>query len=394
MLETLSYSFFRNSALIPILLICCYFSIGIYLLFRLLPKKDPKEDGFLTRTDIRNILIVTCIYSIVSLYDLGSLTFPTTTWQPTSNEGQEVVFDFGKETLFDSIYIIYGEGNNPNNNPYQLGFHDTTLYGSLDNEEWEEIIVLEPHQIYQYKTIDGVWSYQYIKVESKDSKDTITELAFHDAKENRFIPIKVLEDSASNSKYPAQLMIDETDKVVYMPTYYDQSFFDEVYHVRNAWEVANGQDMYPNVHPLLGTNIIALFIKLFGMRPYIWRLPGALFGIAMVPLLYILLKRMFHRTSISTLGSILLGADFMHLTTSRIATLEPFSIFFIILMYYFMIRYYYTNFYLDTKRKQYGLLFACGLSMGLGIATKWTACYSAVGLAILLFTSLFQRFKE
>ena len=77
---------------------------------------------------------------------------------------------------------------------------------------------------------------------------------------------------------------------VISPTYYDQAYFDEIYHVRNAWEIANGQYMYASVHPLLGTNIIALSIHLFGMNPLAWRLPGAIAGVVMLPVLYGILK--------------------------------------------------------------------------------------------------------
>jgi dolichyl-phosphate-mannose--protein O-mannosyl transferase len=84
----------------------------------------------------------------------------------------------------------------------------------------------------------------------------------------------------------------------------------------------------------------------------------------------------------------------MHLTTSRIATLEPFSVFFILLMFYFMVRYYYTSFYDTPLKKTLHTLFLCGIFMGIAIATKWTACYSAVGLAVLLFSNLLRRMYE
>ena len=101
---------------------------------------------------------------------------------------------------------------------------------------------------------------------------------------------------------PATLLIDEHDKLVLHPTYYDQSYFDEIYHPRNAWEIANGQDMYATVHPLFGTNTMALFIKLFGMSPFVWRLPGALFGVFMIPLMYGIARRLFRKTSIATIA--------------------------------------------------------------------------------------------
>ena len=48
---------------------------------------------------------------------------------------------------------------------------------------------------------------------------------------------------------------------------------------------------------------------------------GTLFGVGMLPLLYVFLKNLFGRTSIATCGTVLLAADFMHLTQTRLATI-------------------------------------------------------------------------
>ena len=50
-------------------------------------------------------------------------------------------------------------------------------------------------------------------------------------------------------------------------------------------------------------------------------------------LLYAVLKVIFIKPEYAALGTLLFSVDFMHITTSRIATLEPFSVFFILLMY-------------------------------------------------------------
>jgi hypothetical protein len=48
-------------------------------------------------------------------------------------------------------------------------------------------------------------------------------------------------------------LIDEQDKLILHPTYLNQAYFDEIYHPRNAWEIATGHIMYATVHPLFGT---------------------------------------------------------------------------------------------------------------------------------------------
>ena len=387
-MEKLSYELCRNTELIPLFLVCAFFIVCIFLLFCHLPAFTCRS---YTKKDIRNIILITGVYGIVSFWKLGSLTFPVTTWQP-SEIYQQIIFRLPEETSFDAVYAIYGEGdNNALSEEYQIGFHDMEVKGSFDKENWEDIAVIDSGSIYQYKIIEGSWNYPYVRLTSRNILDTMTEFGLR--KDDRFIPLEIEEDAAG-AAYPATLLIDEQDKLVVSPTCYEQGYFDEVYHPRNAWEIANGQRMYATVHPLLGTNIMALCIRLFGMSPMIWRMPGVIFGILMIPLLYAILKKMFNETTLCTFGCIILATDFMHLTTSRIGTLEPFSVFFILLMFYFMICYYKTSFYDIPLKKQMLMLLACGISMGIAIAVKWTACYSAVGLAILLFTNLGMRFAE
>ena len=62
------------------------------------------------------------------------------------------------------------------------------------------------------------------------------------------------------------------------------------------------------------------------------------------------------------------AADFMHYAQTRIATIDVYIVMFIILMYYFMYRYYETSFY-DTKvEKTWFMLLGSGICMGLEYA--------------------------
>ncbi|MBR2810048.1 MAG: phospholipid carrier-dependent glycosyltransferase, partial [Solobacterium sp.] len=296
------------------------------------------------------------------------------------------------ETEFDAIYTIYGEGdNNSLAAGYRLGLHDLRVYGSFDKEKWYDITVLNDGSIYRYTVTEGNWNYRYIKLVTSKFYDTLSEIGFRNT--DHFVPVAVVYDEPG-MKYPARLLVDEQEKLALEPTYYNNAYFDEIYHPRNAWEIAAGQDMYGTVHPLFGTNIMALFIRIFGLSPLVWRLPGLLFGIALMPLMYLILFALSESTAICTIGTFLLGFDFMHITTSRIGTLEPYSVFFILLQLYFMILYFRTSFYDTDMKKQRILLAACGITMGCAIATKWTAVYSAIGLALIFFTNMADRYRE
>ena len=405
-------SVLQNAELPGILLACIGAVCALFLLFRLIPLKDlPEKDSrtrvlrlakpsrvyrSLNRSDWLSMSTVTAVYAIVSLWKLGSPVFPVTTWQPTSETGeQDTVFMLEEETAFDAVYAIYGEGDtNALEDGYQLGFHNIQIYGSSDYQNWEEIGVLEGGSIYQYTILSGSWDYRWIWLHSASRTDTVSEIGVRSAEGNHFIHLSLYADGGAGSAYPGSLMIDEQEKLVLTPTYYDEGYFDEVYHPRNAWEIANGQYMYATVHPLLGTNIMALFIRLFGMSPLVWRLPGAIAGILMVPLMYMTAKLLFEKTVWCTAAAVLTAGDFMHLTTSRIGTLEPFSILFIMMMYYYMIRYFFTSFY-DTELKDtLKLLLKSGVWAGIAIAAKWTGCYGAVGLALILFANWYLRFRE
>lgn len=410
-MKKLSLSLFQNEELIPLLLVLCAAAVLILLFFRFAPiqwkketdgEKQPANSLFrpsrkrpvYVKSDWLAIVMITVLYGIVSFWQLGSSKFPSTTWQPTKQD-QSIILELTGDTQFDSIYAIYGEGdNNSNLTQYQLGVHNLEIMGSDDAKTWIEITRLSNGSIYQYMITKGDWNYRYIRIFSVDPSDTLTEIGFKASGKDELLPVKVYQDDASTGKYPATLLIDEQDKIALHPTYMDEGYFDEIYHPRNAWEIANGEYMYASVHPLLGTCLIALSIKLFGMNPLAWRIPGVITGILLLPLFYAVMRELFGKRKYAQLGTLLFAADFMHLTTSRIATLEPFSIFWILLMFWFMIRYFYTSFYDTPLKQQLKLLLACGIAMGFGIATKWTACYSAVGLAILLFTNLISRYQE
>lgn len=412
-MSELSLTIFQDSELIAVLLASLLAVAAVYVIFHFLPKKEKEKKNernsqaalsFVTpsrqfkkytRKDWLLILVITIPYAIVSFWQLGSTVFPTTTWQPSSDTGaQSFILELTDDTDFSAVYTIYSDGDDSINPDSLSGTTAISFQGSNDGLNWDSIATLSSGSIYEYTITEGTWNYRYIKINSASKSNTLTEIGFRNAEGTGFLPVKVYQDDYSSSSYPADLIIDEQDKLVLHPTYYDQAYFDEIYHPRNASEIANGAIMYATVHPLFGTNLIALSIKLFGMHPLAWRIPGVIAGILIVPVFYAIGKLLFQRRSLAAAAAILCAGDFMHLATSRIATLEPFSVLFILLMFYHMLKYYYTSFYDTSLKKTLKTLLFCGILMGIAIATKWTACYSAVGLAVILFSNLFRRMYE
>lgn len=397
MLESVSLKLFQNEEFLNLLLLCGVVFSVIYIAFHCIPLPafhlSERKNSY-TKTDRFYLSSVVALYTILSFWKLGASRMPVTTWQPSIAD-QSFVLRIPENSSISNIYAIYAEGDNHAlEYGYQLGFHRLKIEGSYDLDSWQPVCELEEGSIYQYTIIQGNWTYPFYRITAPDPHTTLTEIGFWIADMNRFAAVQVVEDPYADSVWPASLVIDEQELLTAAPTYYHQSYFDEVYHPRNAWEIAEGQYMYATVHPLLGTCLIALSIKLFGMNPLAWRLPGALFGVFMLPLLYRIIKMLFQESRWCLTGIVLLAADFMHLTTSRIATLEPFSVFFILLMFRYMLEFYLADYYKTPLKKKLVMLLLSGISMGLAIAVKWTACYSAVGLALILFTKLFRTEKE
>jgi len=173
--------------------------------------------------------------------------------------------------------------------------------------------------------------------------------------------------------------------------YRNSTYFDEIYHARTAYEFIHDLPVYEWTHPPLGKIFISLGINIFGMTPFGWRIVGTLFGIMMVPVLYIFSKKMFGTTWISTLSTVVFSFEFMHFTQSRIATIDVYITFFIMMMYLFM--YKYCDEYVGKKSlgSSFVPLALSGLFMGLGVACKWTGAYAGIGLALIFFVTLFVK---
>jgi dolichyl-phosphate-mannose--protein O-mannosyl transferase len=144
----------------------------------------------------------------------------------------------------------------------------------------------------------------------------------------------------------------------------------------------HGIEPYENTHPPLGKLAIAGGIALFGMNPFGWRLVGALFGAALVPLLYLLGRKAFRDRFWAFCAAFLLLVDFMRLAQTRVALIDAYAVFFVLLMYFFL---------LDlfpgagcAPERPHRAIFLAGLAFGLGAASKWIAVYAGGGAALLI----------
>ena len=84
----------------------------------------------------------------------------------------------------------------------------------------------------------------------------------------------------------------------------------------------------------------------------------------------------------------------MHFVQTRIATIDTYAVFFILLMYLFMLKYMEISFFkADFTKTLLPLLFS-GLAWGFGISSKWNVIYAAPGLAIMFAVAMYHRYAE
>lgn len=319
----------------------------------------------LNRTDKRAVLLLTLIFTVFTLLNLGTLSFPQTVW--TATEGESVTLDLGETKEVDSIIF---NGN----------IADGKLLVTSDNGQYYEYQQVFGEMFsWREKTVG--FSARFLNLTVLGGKVSLNEIAVKDA-EGNVLPVAAL----GSEGYP---LVDEQDTVPAEPGYMNGMYFDEIYHARTAYEFLHGMSVYEWTHPPLGKAIIALGIMIFGMCPFGWRVMPALFGAAMLPLMYLLGKRLFRRSDLAFLSAALFALDTMHYAQTRIATVDVFIVFFILLMYLFMTDYLQMDYYETPLKKQFLPLGACGISFGLGVASKWTGLYAGAGLALLFFGNLF-----
>lgn len=214
---------------------------------------------------------------------------------------------------------------------------------------------------------------------------TLNELAFQDTAGNT-VPVTV-----ADGKTEFAPLFDEPGSAPARPSQLDSMYFDEIYHGRTAYEMLHGLDVYETTHPPLGKDFILLGIALFGMNTLGWRIMGALFGAAMVPVFYLLTRRLLRRREWAAFAASLFLFDFMRFTQSRIATIDVFVVFFILLATYFMVAAMQTML-AEGTRTALKYIAGSGIAFGFACGSKWTGIYAGAGLCVLYFGTLIARY--
>lgn len=340
----------------------------------ILPKLPTDNKLRYTKRDMLYVLGITVVYGIVALTNLGSLRAPQTYWD-AKTAGESITVSF-ERTEHVAAYSVFGNID-----------RDGTLLISTPAGH-EETFEQTYDDMFRWKKVATDFTANEVTLTLYSGTLKLNEMAFFD-ENDQIIPITAVSASGLQAN-----LFDEQSQVDAIPSYYNGMYFDELYHGRTAYEHLHNLDPYENSHPPLGKLFIMLGVWAFGMTPFGWRVVGALFGIGMLPILYAFGKRIFKNSDYALVLTTLFAFDFMHFTQTRIATIDVYSVFFILLMYYYMYQYITMNFFVDGLRKTLKPLALSGLFFGMGAACKWTGIYAGAGLAVLLFGSLIARYLE
>jgi len=357
----------------------------------------PNEKGArYTKREIVLVLALTVFYGIFAFWNLGTTAVPENGYTPETN-GETIVFDLGEEVTINRVNLYAGWMDRRASDSdvrrdlsfaFGIDVSEDSTNGTLDLIFGDEIpFTLD--SVFRWHGFFAEQTGRFVTLTVDEGNCFINEIAFYDGQQNLITPVGIYTENQS-----AKNLIDEQDKAVYEYSFLEGTYFDEVYHPRTAYEYINGLEPYENTHPPLGKLIISLGMLLFGVNPFGWRFFGTLSGVLMVPIGYALARRLLKDKKWAYLATFIFTFDFMHLSQTRLATIDSFTAFMAILMYYFMYRYIKMNFYNTPVKKTLPPLLLSGICFGIGIAIKWQGVYAGIGLAVLFFHSLSMRYLE
>jgi dolichyl-phosphate-mannose-protein mannosyltransferase len=331
----------------------------------------------LNKRDLLTITVLSIIFFSLAVWNLGLSQAPITTWQTTENATFYV--DLGEPANVGTIYFLVkngaatvqvytGSSHNWSNNARSLSISNSYY-------SWSEV------------SVDNVTQYVRFNFEPRSSVE-VAEVAILSSDSQRLAITAINSEGASNPNL--QKLIDEQNLVQLPPTYMGETFFDEIYYVKSAEQYLHFQVPYEWTHPPLGKLIIASGITFFGFNPFGWRIMGVIFAMLMIPLIYILGKKLFETCIGGFASAFLLTFDFMHFTMARMATVDTYVVFFTLASQLFFLIYL-KNVLKNGWKTPVLPLFLAVLFFALGFSTKWLVLY---GFAAQLTILAVLRLKE
>lgn len=324
-----------------------------------------EENEKLNFKDFITITLIIVVYGLLSFYRLGSTTNPNTfnNFQKDSS----IVIKLKKE---DTI-IKFKSFNGEKNAHYKV-------YISNDNKNYQYVTEVEGEGAFAWNEERLLTRGKYLKL-TFTKNSTLGELALYNNYKEK---ININSITLNNKMIKA--LTDEAKVIPKQISYYNSTYFDEIYFARTAYEYSKNLPIYEWTHPPLGKLIQAIPICLTKkMTPFNYRLMGNISGIVMLLVMYLFGKVLFKKRKYAILASILMALDTFHFTQTRMGTVDSHLVLFIILSLYFMYKF--------TEKSKTKDLFLSGLFFSFSISVKWTGFYGGLALAIIYFHHILKN---
>jgi len=354
------------------------------------------------KKDVLTIVLISVVFFGIAVWNVGSSNYPTTSWQATQPESFYV--NIGGTQNIKTVYFWVHTGNasvmiysgSPGNWTFVAEPDGGLQPAAIDYSDVESCNINANTQFLSFyvrptdydSRPDFYWSVPNPSDKLPSPFIQISQIGLQ-SQSNQQIPIvSITGENTSDRTLPS--LINAQNKLQIPPTYMTQMYFDEIYFARAAQEYLHLQIPVERTHPPLGKLIQASGIAIFGDTPFGWRIMGVIFGTLMVPLMYLLGKKLFQTWIGGFSAAFLFAFDFMHFTMARIGTVDTYVVFFSLLSQLFFLVYF-MNLVKNGWKTSVLPLFLAVMFFALGFSTKWFTIFSAGGMLVLL---LAYRFKD
>ena len=325
------------------------------------PAPQPKW----TRREVGALLALTAATAVLSFSYLGSRTAPQDPLDATGTAlSESVTLDGSAVSLWVYPGISFGGSMTVTDANGSTVFEKELNYGTCFSWTANDVQLAAGTQL-------------TVMVENAQ----LFELAFRDAN-GRLVPV-----TGGGALFDEQTAVPDTISQL------NSMYFDEIYHGRTGYEQLHKMPVYETTHPPLGKDLIMVGIALFGMTAFGWRFAGTLFGVLLVPLAWCFVRRLTRKPWAAATAGVMLALDFMRFSQSRLATIDVYGTFFILLGAYCMVWYCQRVLTVGVNRALLPMALG-GAAFGLGCAAKWTGIYAGAGLAVLYLGVLYARWQQ
>lgn len=351
----------------------------------------------ITKIDLLTMVLLSVLFFSIAVYNVGEADYPTNRWETTTNAVFYV--DLGSSHQVETVYFFVRQGNATvdiaSGVPGNWGYLRTEGFASDDRDFYKfytyDINVQTQYLWFNITAMkyDSRPQFYWVVANPTDKEPApyvaVTEIGLI-GPDKQQIPIQAIT-GINNTDPSITNLIDEQDSLQLPADYRSKMYFDEIYFARSAIEFKNGQIPVERTHPPLGKLVQSIGVAAFGETPFGWRIMGVLFATLMVPLMFLIGKKLFGTWIGGFSAAFLLSFDFMHFTMARIGTVDTYMIFFTLLSQFLFLIYFARVLKQGWNKASVLPLVLAVVAFSAAFATKFGfPLFSALGLLSLLVT--------